>query len=374
MTREEPEEEEGKGDDVKLSSEVPLVKGAVHVYPQPLSTIDEVTSAAISGPSSLTTDQPELSQDQRDDGSETKSEKLTPDVEEIDFEAPSRGELTPEVEEIDFEDISSDHPFQGNLSSKRDDVHLSEFGNRSIYQSDFDDVEEEEVEEDSSHISEGATTAAAGVMDSSISSDCNVKEAVVDENEGEGIEESADVDVEVDEAEPSSLRSPARSPDVPQPQPPPSPFQRQFEHFVVSQSFSLEGGEHRGDQEEGEEVNTEDEEVGEGGRLLSDEEDVPGEAGKEAISQALDLNISSGRLTPEVEEINFELSSHRLSEQESEQKEMLKKNKATNCAPPPLVPLIRKFVHPWSEPQHLSWLHPGQGHLEVSFCYPQNFS
>merc|ERR1719270_580001 len=166
-------------------------------------------------------------------------------------------------------------------------------------------------------------------MDSSISSDNNMKEAVVvDENEGEGIEESADVDVVVDEAEPSSLQSPARSPDVPQPQPPPSPFQRQFEHFVVSQSFSLEGGEQRGDQE-GEEVNTEDEEGGEGGRLLSDEEDVPGEAGKEAISQAFDLNISSGRLTPEVEEINFELSSQRLSEQESEQKEKLGNDKAT---------------------------------------------
>ena len=266
----------------------PIKAPSAHIYPQLLSTIDEVTSVAISGPSSLTTDQPEVSLDQdQPDGS--KSEKLTPDVEEIDFEAPSRGELTPDVDEIDFEEVSSEQPSQENPSSMKEDVQLSEFGNRSIYQSDF---------EDASQISEGGPTAGAA-LDSSISSDNNMKEAA---REAKNVEEDA-------AAEPSSSHSPVNSPDVPQPQPPLSPFQRQFEHFVVSQSFSIEG-------EEGEK--TEDDELGEG--RLSEEEKKEKDYEKAKVSEALaqDLNLSSGRLTPDVEEINFENLSDSLVENENQ--------------------------------------------------------
>merc|ERR1719507_2639044 len=96
----------------------------------------------------------------------------------------------------------------------------------------------------------------------------------------------------------SSSHSLLKSPDVPpQPQPPPSPFQKQFEHFVVSQSFSIEadqGGE-----------KTEDEELGEG-RLSEDEEEEKAKDDEASEAFAHNLNLSSGRLTPDVEEINFE--------------------------------------------------------------------
>ena len=286
-------EEEGLSQDSQ-----PIKAPSAHIYPQLLSTIDEVTSVAISGPSSITTDQPEVSLDQ-DQPEGSKSEKLTPDVEEIDFEAPSRGELTPDVDEIDFEEVSSEQPSQENPSSMKEDVQLSEFGNRSIYQSDF---------EDASQISEGGPTAGAA-LDSSISSDNNMKEAA---REAKNVEEDA-------AAEPSSSHSPVNSPDVPQPQPPPSPFQRQFEHFVVSQSFSIEG-------EEGEK--TEDDELGEG--RLSEEEKKEKDYEKAKVSEALaqDLNLSSGRLTPDVEEINFENLSDSLVENENQTGSLFKEKLA----------------------------------------------
>jgi len=216
-----------------------------HDYPQMLSTIEEVTTVA--SESSLVTEDHEMEP--------SKEDKLTPDVDEIDFEQDSRGALTPEVSNIDFEEVS----VEGDCQKASDNIKLSIFGNRSIYKSEPEEDEEDtdgpdEGELEPSLISEGGDL----MVDSSI----------------------------------SSSRSPAASPPVPQQ--PPTPFQQQFEHFVVSQSISL----NEPQAEDGQK--TDDDVVSE---LMILEEGKLSDLDESELNQP---DPDEDKLTPEVDEINFE--------------------------------------------------------------------
>ena len=211
-----------------------------------LSTIEEVTTVA--SESSLVTEDPEMEP--------SKEEKLTPDVDEIGFEQDSRGVLTPEVSKIDFEEVS----VEGDRQNASDDRKLSSFGNRSI-----DKSKPEAYEEDADGLDEG-------VLEESLISD--------------GGDQMVDSSI-------SSSRSPVASP-PPVPQQPPTPFQQQFENFVESQSISLNEPQAVDGQK------TDDEIVPE---LMILEEGKLTDLDRSEPNQPDSVET---KLTPEVDEINFE--------------------------------------------------------------------
>ena len=231
-------------------------------YPQMLSTIEEVTSVALSESTSLVTEAPELES--------SKEEKLTPDVDEIDFEHQSRGELTPDVDEIDFEDDSN----LDESPNKVSDVQLASFNNKSIYLSE----EEEYLNHETSNISKG-----------------NVESSM------------------------SSSQQPA--PEPPAPQVPLSPFQQQFEHFVVSQTQSLESDHDQKTDDDVVDMMAEDNSLFafEEGKLSDIDDSLQ-------CPENTDQHFDTGKLTPEVEEIDFEKISPGRSEYHLEVKQDSGKN------------------------------------------------